>query len=194
MYQSEQTQAKEAAHIDDVRKVLLRTGLAIVYGLVCYFLPKMTGYGSRNEACEFKMLLADTCFLSGLCGLIFLAHLGNLAKFAYDKRTKRSIELNRALAKNYFRCTIFTFFVTLFGFGGWFWSVQAMWPKFSTQDCLQGWDLLDFANFIVLQIYCAAYGAMLALMVVCCPCWSQKLVAFIRVIRGQAGQNQEEQL
>lgn len=131
------------------------------------------------------MLFANCCFAFGLVGLLFVTNICNVAVFCYDRRTYRDIELTTALQKNYFRTVIATFLISLFGYGAWFWAVQSMWPTFNTSQCLSGWNLLDFVNFLILQLYTAAYGAMLFFLVICCPCCSSRVVQIIRLLRQQ---------
>lgn len=185
-------QMREASHIKEVKAALVRSFLVIAYFALCLYLPALAG-GQRDPACKFNVLLANCYFAFLLVGLIFLANLVNAAVFLYDRRTlfNQGIELTQALKKNYFRTVVFTFLVSLFGYGGWFWAVQFMWVNFDPQTCLKGWNLLDFANFLVLQIYCAAFAAMLGLLVLCAPCCCQRVCQVIRVLRSEQVQEGE---
>jgi len=79
---------------------------------------------------------------------------------------------------------IFQLFITVFGYGTWFFAVQSMWRNFSGVECLHGWNLLDFVNFIVLMIFSVAFAASLAffaLTVVCCgPCLYRQFREYLR--------------
>jgi hypothetical protein len=165
-----------------VRKALVRTSLTIIYFLIILFLPEMVG-GERDPDCKFNMVFANCCFAFILVGLIFLTNIVNVMVFCYDRHTLRDFELDIALQKNYFRTVVITFLISLFGYGGWFCAVQSMWPNFNTTTCLQGWNLLDFVSFIGLQLYTAAFAAMLALAIICCPCCTSQVVQIVRVLR-----------
>ena len=117
-------QMREASHIQEVKVALLRTSLVIAYFTLCLFLPRLIG-GQRNPDCKFNMLLANCYFAFLLVGLIFIANIVNVVVFCYDRRKYyyQNIELTQALKKNYFRTVIFTFLVSLIGYGGWFWAV-----------------------------------------------------------------------
>lgn len=60
--------------------------------------------------------------------------------------------------------------IGLFGYGGWFWGVNAMWVKFNSAYCLTGFNILNFINVIVLLVSTFPIGIILALMTICCPC------------------------
>ena len=63
--------------------------------------------------------------------------------------------------------------VTVLGFALWFFVSQKMWVNFS-DECIQGWNLLDFINFCLIMLYTFAYAMVLLTIVLvgicCCPC------------------------
>ena len=54
------------------------------------------------------------------------------------------------------------FSVFIFGWGTWFFAVQSMWRNLNGTDCLRGWNLLDFFNFLVLMLLSLFPAFMLA--------------------------------
>jgi len=72
-----------------------------------------------------------------------------------------------------------------------------MWRNFSGSECLQGWNLLDFINFLVLMLFSLTFAATLAffaLAVVCCgPCLYSQFKAYLRE-RANNEENREEQI
>ena len=81
----------------------------------------------------------------------------------------QGVDLRAAVERDFYFCTIYSFFFRIFGLGAWFWAVQFMWQNFNKGTCIRGVDLLDFVNFFAAMIYSAAYGAGLLALVLCCP-------------------------
>ena len=72
-----------------------------------------------------------------------------------------------------------------------------MWRNFSGSECLQGWNLLDFINFLVLMLFSLTFAGTLvifALTVVCFgPCLYSQFKAYLRE-RANNEENREEQI
>lgn len=140
---------------------------------------------------------ANDFFAFLLVGLIAASTIVDFIVFKVACSRMQGQPLQEFLAKSNMSLLIFQLCVTVFGYGTWFFAVQSMWRYFDSTVCLQGWNLLDFINFLALMIFSVPFAASLSffvLAVICCgPCIYSQLRTYFRE-QAQNQENKEEQI
>jgi len=172
---AERIQLQDMNLVDGQKKFCIRYGIAIIYILICNFIPQMAGE-SRDKECTFRQLYAVNMFGGLLLGPLFVISAGFLCLYAYKKSRVPHQQFVETMSKLNLGCLIYEAFHRVVGFGLWFFLVQMMWADWS-QTCTQGWNVLYFVNFVLVLAYTATFAFVLAIIVLigffCGPCiWS----------------------
>ena len=67
--------------------------------------------------------------------------------------------------------TLFGAFVfNLFGYAIFFYWTQVLWADIDTGDCLTGYNLFDFVNWLIILLVCLSSAIIVAFGTCCCVC------------------------
>ena len=160
---AERIQLQDMNLVDGQKKFCIRYGIAIIYILICNFIPQMAGE-SRDKECTFRQLFAVNMFGGLLLGLLFVISTGFLCLYAYQKSRVHHQEFVENMVRINKWIVIYQVFHSVVGFGLWFFLVQMMWADWS-QTCTQGWNLLYFINFVLVLAYTSIFALVLAIIV-----------------------------
>jgi len=92
--------------VDGHRKFCIRYGIAIIYIVICNFIPQMAGE-SRDKECTFRQLYAVNMFGGLLLGPLFVISTGFLCTYVYKKSRVDHQTFVETMVKFNLGCTIY---------------------------------------------------------------------------------------
>ena len=131
-------------------------------------MPKWFG-GSRDEACQMNMLQANN-HMAIMNGILFLYGLIFIICYWAQRCSGRHPSVIAEWIQIATLVYVLLMVLTLLIYSTvWFISVQFMWDDYS-KECIDGWNQLDFANFVVLLFIAGITTALTALLscILCC--------------------------
>ena len=153
-------------HIGD----FVTQSLIILYFTICYFLPSIFG-GSRDAECTMRTDLAIAMFGWVLCGLQASLDFLFISSYLCKKAGGCSSTVLKEHVEKMVGVTQFSIlFLNSVGWATWFYWTQVLWTDISTGDCLSGYNLFDFINWLLLLIITIWPALLIAFGCLCCIC------------------------
>ena len=136
--------------------------------------------------------LANAMFGWVLCGIQSIVYLVFVVRYLYMKNRVSSQVLKEFVEKNVLYSAIATLTISSVGWATWFYWVQVLWTDIKTGDCLEGYNLFDFFNFLILLFSTVWSAITVAVVCLCCVCCFPCIVGTIRAQFAEA-RNAEDQ-
>ena len=78
--------------------------------------------------------------------------------------------------------TLVNSFIILVGWSVWFYAAQFLWADVDSGGCLEGLNLLDFINLLLLLLVTVWPAVFFAILLLTCCCWLPKLKEYFNEI------------
>lgn len=150
-------------------------GCISLYFTFIYFMPEIFG-SERNANCTMNTALANAMFGWVLVGGQAVIHLVFILGFLCKQTSGSSAILKEYVEKGTIIAGITTVLINTVGWAVWFAWSQVLWTDIDSGDCLEGYNLFDFINWIILLL-CTVWSAIIVgLGCLCCICCAPCLI------------------
>ena len=147
-------------------------GCICLYFTFCYFMPDIFG-AERDPECTMRTAFSNAMFGWVLVGGQALIHLIFIVGFVIKSRSGSSTVLKEFVEAGTIFTGLSTLFINSIGWAVWFYWTQVLWADIGSGDCLSGYNLFDFINWLILLL-CTVWSAIVvaigALICLCCSC------------------------
>ena len=148
-------------------------GDLLLYSVVCGYLtiayfPQIFGQ-ERSKVCTMKAGLANALFGWVLIGGQIVVSIIWLVGYLCKKNNAQALSMYVKMAS--LISTLLNGLFILVGWPIWFYTVQILWSDIDSGECLNGYNLFDFINFMILLIISVWPAVLMLILVLTSCCW-----------------------